>query len=60
MDPSTPLFFLKIIILFGIVYSIIKHLKMILIILVLIFLFLMIQSYFDISFIEIARNYLSQ
>lgn len=57
MDISPQLlFFLKIILLFGIVYSIIKHLKFIVIVLVLIFLVLVFQSYFDVSIVEIIRN----
>lgn len=50
------LFFIKILLLFGIVYSVVRHLKLIVIILVLIFAVLMFQSYFDVSVIEIVRN----
>lgn len=50
------LFFIKILLLFGIVYSVVRHLKLIVIILVLIFAVLMFQSYFDVSIIEIVRN----
>lgn len=50
------LFFIKILLLFGMVYSIIKNLKYILAILALIFLILMAQSYFDMNLIDVLRN----
>lgn len=50
------LFFIKILLLFGMVYSIIKNLKYVLLILALIFLILMIQNYYDASIIDILRN----
>ncbi len=60
MDISPTIsFFIKILFLFGIVYSVVKHLKLIVIILVLIFAVLMFQSYFNISIIEIMRNIMS-
>lgn len=50
------LFFIKILLLFGMVYSIIKNLKYVLLILALIFLILMIQNYYDANIIDILRN----